>query len=530
MGRFDIQGTPPTELEVPRFLGLNTAVSFAEIDIKQSPDLLNVLPGKIGSLRRRSGTVPLTTTALGAAIKVLCNLRIGNNNSILATSGTTLYKFDSVNLDWDAQAMTNVLVSADIDFAQFKDDNANEVLIIADGGNLKFYNNTAVANITPATNDASPLPANDLANINTTHPPIGCLIHNNRVVIWDGSDTIWHSKPGFFDYFPLINFQRFVRENDFVITCASYQGALLVLMRRHIAALFGDGYSETPTEGDWSQDFLDTSDGCINGKTVQLVAYPDGQQEIFYLSDRGVHAINRVDTLSMDNSARYSTRSVTEDKIDWDALGVSKADWEKATSAFYEGRYWLIFPDGAEWKGFVFNTQDSEWYPVDDIPVNSFYQDETFLYFAGDDGHLKVFDDTLFSDYSDAAKTVKTVIDAHWHSKLLNPKLTGYDHFWDILMVEARQFDVTASIDAEVNTYRGKFVLAGAIKTAFLIIGETKIGEAVIANRNFTDFINLPNRIRTHLKGQYAQIKLSNNRDEPFEIFSLKYEVRVMTK
>lgn len=528
MGRMDIRGTPPTEIEIPRFLGWNSAVSFAEIDIKQSPDLLNMLPGKIGSLRRRPGTVPLTVTPLGSAIKVLCNLRIANNNSILATSGTTLYKFNSTDEDWDAQTMTVNLDSDDIDYAQFKDDNANEVLVIADGGNLKYYDGTAVDVITPAADDSEPLPPNDLANINNNHPPIGCIIHNNRVVIWDGSDTIFHSKPGFFDYFPNVNYQRFVRENDYVVTCISFQGALLVLMRRHVAALFGDGYSTTPTEGDWSQDFLDTSDGCLNGRTVQLVTYPDGSQEVFYLSDRGVVAINRIDTLSMDQSARYSTHSVTEDKIDWDGLGVTKEEWKRAVATFYEGRYWLIYPKGTEWKGLVFNTQDREWYPVDNIQVNSFYHDEDNLYFAGDDGHLKVFDKSLYADYTD--KTNSTPINAYWYSKLINPKLTGMDHLWDILLVEARQFDEESSIDLEVNTYRGKFQLAGAIKTAFLIVGLGKIGESTIANKNFTDFVNVPNRIRTFLKGQYAQIKLSNNREEPFEIFGIRYEVRVRRK
>lgn len=530
MGRFDIQGTPPKTIEIPKFRGLNSATSFAEIHIEQSPSLLNVLPGKVGGLKRRPGTAPLTTEPLNEPIKILCNLRQTNTNSILATAGTTLYKFNSGTKEWDAQTMTKSLNRPEIDYAQFRDDNGDEVLVIADGGKLKYYDGSAVDEITPATDDANPLPANDLANINANHPPIGCIIHNNRVVIWDGSDTIWHSKPGFYDYFPNVFYQRFVRENDYVITCVSYQGALLVLMRRHIAALFGDGYSSTPTDGDWSQDFLDTSDGCLNGQTVQLVTYPDGQQEIFYLGDRGVHAINRIDTLAMDNSARYSTRSVTDGKIDWTVLGVSKADWAKATSAFYEGRYWLIYPSGSDWKGLVFDTQNQEWYPVDNILANAFYHDDDWLYFAGDEGHLKVIDETLNADYTDEERTLYNEINAYWYSKLINPQLTGFDHFWDIILIEARQFDVDASIDLEVNTYRGKYQQTGAIKTAFLIVGETRIGEAVIANKNFTDFVNLPNRIRTFLKGQYAQIKISNDRNEPFEIYSITYEVRVMKK
>jgi len=530
VGRMDIGGTAVTEIEIPNFLGLNTAVAFSEIDIRQSPDMLNMLPGKIGSLRRRPGTVPLTETPLGSEIKTLCNLRKGGDNSILAASGDTLYKFDPEDKEWDAQTMTDTLESDVIDCAQFRDENANEVLIIADGGKLKYYDGTEVKEITPAGDDASPLPKNALATINTDHPPIGCIVHNNRVVIWDGSDTIWHSKIGYYDYFPEINYQRFVRENDHVVTCVSFQGALIVLMRRHVAVLFGDGYSSTPSDGDWSQDFLDTSEGCLNPRTVELVTYPDGSQEIFYLSDRGVIAINRIDTLSLDYSARYSTRSVTDDLIDWRGLGVTKDEWKRAVATFYEGKYWLIYPKGSEWKGLVFNTSDRQWYPIDGIQANDFYHDEDGFYFAGDDGHLKTLDETLHADYLDADKETKQEINAYWYSKLINPKVTGMDHFWDIIIIEARQFEDESSIDLEVNTYRGKFQLAGAVKTAFLIIGKGKIGESVIANLNFTDHVNMPQRIRTFLKGQYAQIKLSNNRDEPFEIFGIRYELRVRRK
>jgi len=231
----------------------------------------------------------------------------------------------------------------------------------------------------------------------------------------------------------------------------------------------------------------------------------------------------------MDSSARYATRSVTEN-IDWGALGVTKDEWRQAVATFYEGRYWLIYPKGDEWNGLIFNTDDREWYPIDRLQINDFYHDEDHLYFAGEDGHLKIVDEDLLADYSDAGKTLYEPINSFWYSKLMNPKLTGMDHFWDILLVEARQFDEESSIDLEVNTYRGKFQLAGAIKTAFLIVGVGKIGESVIANKNFTDLTNLPKRIRTFLKGQYAQIKLSNNRPEPFEIFGIRYEVRVRRK
>lgn len=313
MGRFDITGSPAVTLEIPRFLGMNTANSFSEIDMTQSPNMVNAIPGKIGSLGKRPGTIPITNSPLSTPIKTLCNLRINKENNILAAAGTKLYKYNNGVLT--EQTMTSPLNTDEIDYAQFKDANGQEVLVIADGGKLKEYNGSEVKEIVPAPNEDG-YPDNDLANINANHSPIGCLVHNTRVVIWDGSDTIWHSKVGYYDYFGKTDFQRFVRENDYVVACVTYAGALMVLMRRHIGVLFGDSYTPEGSAGDWSQDFLDTTDGCINAKTVQMVTFPSGKQEVFYLSDDGVSSIYTIDTIALDSSARYSTRSITRNLID----------------------------------------------------------------------------------------------------------------------------------------------------------------------------------------------------------------------
>lgn len=524
MGRMDIQGVAPTTIEIDRFGGQNTAKSFSEIEQYESAQMLNFLPNKIGGIANRPGTVPLTTTALGSEIKTLASLRASGSNNILGASGTTLYKYNSGTNEWDAQTMTDDLVTDEIGHAQFKDENGKEVMVIADGGDLKSYDGTTVVDITPATDDDSPLPANNLATINTDHSAIGCTVHNTRVVIWDGSEAIYHSKIGYYDYFPNVDYQRFVRENDYVQNCISYGGALMVVMRRGIGALFGEDIDN------WSQDFLDTKDGCIAPKTVQMVTYPNGTQEVFYLGDDGVHAIYTIDTLSLDSSARYSTRSVTREQIKWDELGVTKAEWKEATAYFKDGQYWLIYKKGDDWQGLVFDAQSRQWHPIDNVEANSFYDDEDYFYFTGEDGHLKVFDADLFSDYDDAAKSTKTTFDKIWYGKLLTPGVTGYAHMWDILMIEARQFQVTSSIDVEVNTFAGRYTSPQEIKTANLIWGEMEWGEAQWANPYLTDSVNNAKRLRTFIKGQYAQVKLSNDRDEPIEVFSMKYEVRKMVK
>lgn len=529
MGRSDIRGTDTVVIDIPVFGGQNTAKTFSEIGTSESARMLNKLPRKIGGLAKRPGTIPVTTSPLGSAIRVICNLRKAGVNNILATAGTTLYKLVAGVLT--AQTMTNALVTASIGRAQFKDKNAVEALIIADGGSLKYYNGTAVANISPTANDTSPLPANVLATINSTTPAIGVLVYNTRLVVWGvNSDTLFNSKIGYFDYFEATSFQRFVSENDYIVTCIGFAGALLVLMRRHIGVRFGDGYTNPPSSQDWSQDFLDTTDGCVNANSVATVVYPDGHEEIFYQSDHGIHAIYTIDTLSLDSSARYSTKSLTKNQINFDELGLTKAEWAAAAGYFYDSRYWLVYKKGATWLGFVYNTVDLQWYPVDNLVANCFYNDDDYFYFVGDHQHVKKFDSSLNSDWNEAAKTTGTPINDYWYSKLLSPKVTGLDHFWDFLLLEARQQYGASTIDIEVNTYNGNFQLMGALKTEIFVVGVTKIGDGQIANPRLTDFVNNAKRIGMFLKGQYAQVKISNPRDEPCEFFSLQLEVRKMDK
>lgn len=530
MGRMDYTGSDTATIGITDFYGLNNSVQFSQIDVRQSPSLENLIPYRVGGIRNRSGTVPLTVTPRAGGLAKLFPFRKSGVDNLVATGGTTLYKYDNVNFDWDAQTMTNALVTDMIGALQYRDANGNEVLVIADGGPLKAYNGTAVANITPAANDIDPLPANDLLNINTTQPPIGITVHNNRLVIWSANtDTIHHSKPGFFDYFPQTSFQRFVNENDYIQTCISFGSSLLVFMRRHVGVLFGDGYSATPQSTDWSQDFLDTSEGCVNPRSVRVVVFPDAHEEVFYQTADGVSAVVNVDTKSLDNSTRIATASRTENLINWRLLGITESEWNNAISYFTDGKYWLVFRDGADYRGLVFDTNNFQWYPIRNVKATDFFADESTFYFIGTDGHLKRFDETLYKDYNDAAKTSGDNVEWFWNSSLLSPQTTGYDHLWDILMIECQQFMKTSRIKVEVNTNRrsnSTFNLDTVLQSEVMIIGQSVIGEGVIANLALTDLITVAQRLRCFIKGQYLQIKLSNVNGEPVELYKTLVEVR----
>lgn len=528
MARMDARGSDTVTMTIDRFLGVNNAVQFSQIDIRQSPDMLNLIPGRIGSLRHRPGTKLITDTPRVGGLARMFPFRKNNTDNIVASGDTTLYKFDSVGLEWDAQTMTASLTTGNIDAVQFRGNSGDEVLVIADGDDLKYYDGTTVNVITPAANDSSPLPPNDLATINTSFPPVGITTHNNRLVIWpQGKDTIFHSKPGYYDYFPNTNFQRWVKDNDYVQQCHSFGATLLVFMRHSIGALFGDGYSPTPQSIDWAQDFLDTTDGCVNPRSVQTVVFPDSTEQVFYQTVRGVSAVVNVNTKSLDNSSRLATRDVTDGKVDWHQLGITDAEWADAATYFTEGKYWMIWLAGSTYKGMVYDTHTDQWHPIQmGVSITDFYANEDGLYFIGTEGHLKMFDDTIHVDYTDFDQETGVPVEWYWYSKLLNPVISGFDHLWDILMIECQQFDESSTIDVEVNGIFGQYLQTRAIKTEIFIIGISIIGEAQIANPNFTDIINNAKRLRIFLKSQYVQIKLSSTRGEPVELYHVGFEVR----
>ena len=521
MSRKNVSGSRTSVLQIPAFDGMNTALAFSDIKDTESRDMLNGLPGSIGSLKKRPGTIPLSETALAKPVRQLFPYSV--SGMILGVSGDTLYEFSRILGNWAPKTMTNKINEYNrVDMAEFKNESGQDVVLITDGGALKYYNGSEVKNVAPAANDESPLPANDLTNINSKNL-VGCLVHNTRLVVWSLNDTLWHSKIGYYDYFPQTDYQRFVREGDAIQTCITFGGALLVFMRNHVAVLFGHD------RDDWSQDFLDTGNGCINPNTVQIVTYPDGRQEVFYLSDDGIYSIYTINTLSLDNSIRYSSKSVTKMKVDWERLGVARTTLaQTATAYFHNGQYWMVWKEDGKYRGLVFDTSAEAWYPIDNVTANAFYADEWGFYFAGDDGHFKTFDASLYSDYQDKAKTLKTPINLYWYSKITTPRLTGHDHLWDILIIQAKQQKAKSTLDVEVNTYKDNLVIPSAVKTAALVWGVTEWGESEWANEKLTDLINNPQRLRTFLKGQYVQIKLSNNRDEPMEIHGIRYEVRVM--
>jgi hypothetical protein len=509
-------------LETNTFGGINTALQFSQIPREQSPLMINATMKKIDSISQRDGTIPVTATALSAPIEHLTVYRSSPTvEDILAASGTTLYKFNEVDTLL-AQNMTNPLVKADIYTVAFTDENNVSVLFITDGGNMKQYNGIEVKDIVAAADDPLPNPPNDLININAKKP-LYCWVYSSHVFVSYGTDIAHYTKRFEYDYIPSVQFERWVRENDYMTGPGiEFNGLCLIPMRKGWGILTGSNFNNFN-----GNQFINTINGCIAPRSIQRITYPDGRQTIAYLSDDGAHEI--YDTGNADSSNRYSTQSLMNNKIDFEALGLSEVE-KKGASAYFDVDqflYILTFKRGTDNLAYAYNTRNGEWYPWTNIVSESMVRKVDTLYYAGSEGNLRKFDEDLYSDWNESTKETGTPVYFKRYSPAISFEFSGYSSYWDYYLLEAKQWNVTATLDIGVVFSNTTVELLKALKNEIFVEGVTKWGEGKYANVDYTDIVNEPNELIFHKKSKYVQVIWENNRDEPVEIYKERWKGRI---
>lgn len=513
------------QLETDSFGGINSALQFSQIPKEQSPSLQNAVMRKVGSISKRDGTIPVTSSPLAASIGHLATFQQDPNTElVVASSGTTLYKYDGVGA-LVAQIMTNALNTDGIYTIPFTDVNGNSVLFITDGTNAKQYDGTTVKNVVAAANDTSPAPANDMTNINTKLP-VYCWVHSSHVFMSNGKDICWYSKRFTFDYWPQTHYQRWVRENDYITGPGiTLHEVCMIPMRKGWGILTGS----TDQDFDGNQ-FMNTVYGCVAARSIKRISYPDGTQTIAYLSDNGVHEIFDTGTYNYHlNIKRYETRFLMENKVDFIALGLSDTEKKNAVAYFDKSRYLYIlcFKRGSDNLAYAYDIRNKEWYPWTNIKANGLTKTlDGTLYYAGLEGHLRKFDPNLYSDWNDKNKTVGTPVYFKRYSPALHFEFSGYQSFWDYYLLEAKQWNVPSSIDISVIFTQSMVQLASAYQNNIFVWGAAQWGVAKWANANYTDLVNEPKELIFHKKAKYAQVLIENNRDEPVEIYKEKWKGR----
>lgn len=509
----------PIELLTKGYAGVNNALQFSQLPREQSPMMQNAYMSKIGAIAKRPGSVPITTSALAAIIEYLTTYKSSPSASarpeIYAASGVTLYKWNGTTA-LTALTMTNNLVSANIYTVGFTNSLLVSRLLIGDGGILKGYNGTAVANITPAADDAAPAPANGLVAINAKGIKY-IWEYKTHVFVSPGTNEIFYSKPGKFDYFPEVNYELLTQNNDYVNGCGlAFDNVMLVPLRRSWNIWTGSDFNDFS-----ASTYLNTVHGVIAPRSIQKVTYPDGSQTIIYMSDDSVHEI--FTAVYTDTSRQYATRDLMKDLIDFAEVGLTEAEKEGAIGFFDSLRslYLLSFQKAGVNYTYAYDTRNRQWY-TDWLTFNakSYVSLDSVTYFAGSLKHLCKFDKNLYTDWNQAAMTTGTPVYLKRYTPLLSLEDSGYESYWDYLIVEMKQYPIPSSLDVTTIFTQSSTLGATSIDTNAAVWDVTDWDSAVWTNEDYTETVNSPRRINYKPnKSIYVQLLWENPRDEPVEVY-----------
>lgn len=518
------------EIYVQSFGGMNTALNPAQLPKESCAIAKNAVMREIGTIGKRDGSVPVTTSALGAEIKHLTKYKTSPTSSatdeLYASSGTTLYKLSGTALN--ALTMTASLNTSDIYTVGYTDANNVSRLLIADGASLKQCDGSTVTAVTPAADDPAPAPPNDLTNINTD----GCKyiwVHNDHVFISAGKNEYVYSKRYYFDYFPSVQYFQLAHDNDYVNGCGvTYNGVCLIPMRRGWNILSGTNFDDF----DGSQ-FLNTVNGVIAPRSIARVTYPNGQQTVVYLSDDGIHEI--FDTGFIDSGTRqYATRSLMSNKIDFNGIGFTEAE-KAAAYAEYDSvanLYKLWISRDTTHYCYVMDTRNMEWYQWE-LPnkYRPSLRMNNVPYFAGTTGHIHKFAEDLCTDWNESTQSTGTAVDWDVYMGIVSFSFSGYKDYWDRILIEAKQWGVPSKLDVQYIYGSGATTVTNALINQIMVYGETEWGFSEWANTNYTDILNNARPIRLNgKKGKYFQLRMKNDRDEPVLVYKLRYIGRTSNK
>lgn len=452
---------------------------------------------------------------------------------LLAVSDDTVYSFYDEELH--AATMTDVLESDDVYDADFTGINSGALVnikILADGGDLKQFNGTTVVDVTPASDDSSPAPANVLDEVNLLGIKY-VWVFSQHTFMCPGDNQMWFSKragasgtDSQYNYVPETHYLIAVRKGDYINGPGIPFDDVCFVPMRHgwnvITGTFIDDFD--------SGEFLNTINGLIAPRSAQIITYANGQQTIAYLSDDGCHEIF---TTVLDNRGKqYATRSIMSNLIDFESYGFTEAEKTAAIGKFivkFNSYLLEITRDTTDYL-FVFDTRDGEWRVWYNLSINSFIEREGIVYFAGDDGFLKKFDEGLYTDWEDFDQTTGDPVDFDVYSGLLSFGFDGHAAYLDYYLIEAKQWLVESKLDIYITYGAGVVEVPEALTNTIFQWGITAWSEAEWANTAFTDIVNNSRRIILKKKGFYFQRRMRNNRNEPVLVYKEKYMGRTSNK
>jgi hypothetical protein len=490
-------------------LGLNDKDDASLIPEQALASVRNFVLSR-GAISLRSGFTKYTPTALSQPVEQLYNFYKNNGTSeLLAVSNATVFKDSGGTLAAVPFNTITALSSSSTQMLTYKDRSLNDVVLIADGGKLKVYNGTDVREVTPhaATTDEQTDPGlNDLSNLTNfrsiaiKQDRIFALAHattKNRLSFCHHDPTLGYAV---YDYFPATFFFDLVSEqNDEAVTLRTFRDAIIVFNRRSMWSLTGDGRTIT----DYDLRRINVPSGLMAPNSV---AYVDNY--LFYLSDTHVYAL-----FSTDRD--YISAEIVSRDIENTIKEIPLEDRKKAVGAFYDGKYYLSFPDGTT---LVLDTtlasdmnKYGAWTVFTNIKANAFLERDGFLYFSTDAGYIFKLDPDALNDDG-------TAITGSFRTKRLDfgypVQVKKFKRFW----IVAKQYDANAST----------FNFSALIDEILRDIEDISTDESGVydeadwdnATWDFKDVVQ--KRVRVSERGKTLQYEITHDTlDEPLTVYQI---------
>lgn len=406
---------------------------------------------------------------------------------------------------------TGALSSNEAKMLTYKTRTIQDVVLVADGGNLKAYDGTNVTNVIahiPSTDEQTNPGLNELNGLSAfrtfamkkdrifaaAHPTL-----KNRV-----SFSYFDPYLGYavYDYFPSTYFfDVAVEDNDEIVELKVFRNVLVIFCKRSVWVLKGDG----ATLVDYELIKLNTPKGCISPGSVQEVG-----NNLFYLADDHVYSL-------FATEQDFISAQVMSANIEPLLKSNGSADKTKATSVFYGNKYYLSFPSGVV---LVYDAMIEAWTQFTNIPATSFIVLDGELYFSAKDGFIYRFDSNVYSDdgqaieFSVKTKTIdfempvnKKKIRRLW---VMTKKSSGYTSTYDLFGL-LDQFSLISLNDQGTNAGSGG------------IWDESNWDEAVW---DFGDVSQ--DEIKMRRKTKSIQLQITNDKvDEPLTVFGFVFEYQL---
>lgn len=494
-----------------KYLSTFRDFSKGQID-KDAPNLIpdnalveakNAIIGR-GYVEKRYGYQKYSNMLSSAITKLFDFYKKDGSKEFLSVSNKKVYKDSSGTLS----VVTGSLSSSEVEMISYKDKDLNDVVLIADGGKLKIYNGSSVAEVaphSPTTEQQTDPGLNDLEKLTNFR----CLAIKKDRIFAVGHPEVknrlnfCHHDPesgyAMLDYFPATFFIDFATgENDEIVQLEVFRDSLIVLCSRTVWVLYGDGR----TIDDYELHKINVPAGCVAPKSVQTVG-----NELFYLSDDHVYRMYATEQ-------NFVSARVASENIENTLKSISRTDKEKAVGTFFNDKYYLSFPDGTT---IVYDTLVDGWMVWTNIKANSFLNREGALYFASNSGYIFKFVENTFNDDGQAIEfsmtTKNMTFDYDVQVKKFKQMWIGTKQYKDAVS----SFDVKAIID---------YVDVVSLDNTIYQAGIYDESDFDFSTWDFVDVIQSVVRLRQ--KGKSIQLVFENKQiNQPITIYGLSFQYKL---